>query len=847
MIKWEGARIGFFMTIVAGLFSRLPLPCQSNPVTPEQTDVAPGQGARKPGGMLTVYGEYQRGSYSGDYYEILATGGVRLRYGSTEIRADKVIVLADRDGFVRLKNKSSQESGLPQRNLPRPLPRRKITDDLLRERLQSFLHSTNQGDSEKSNFSAPLSLIHFLYLEGNVTLVHEGLEMLRASQMSFSVQDDRGVFRDVLLRLRTHRTIGPPITIIVRGDVLTKQGPRLVGRDVSITTCTAGKPHFEINSAEIEIIERGDEFEIRSKGAGFAVSGMTILPLPNAQYFTGSQLQTPIKSLSVSYDSTEQTQVEVDLGWSLNSLGGPLHEFLTGRPASEFRGDVVLGLGYNQKRGVPLDTRLNYGVEGLYRGRTDLFFMSDDGPNRREIRNRDIGNRLGNSLLIDNRERNVARTENRFFLGRETTLDLSAFSASDAAVLPEFYQESYRNAELPESSIHLRSATENRLLTVTGRANANGFSYKDSRELNDHFVEELPVATFDWLSQPLFNFTEDTSLLLTSSTNTGWLKAEPDRTAPVPFAEEVFRFDEEFELAIPFRLGPVAVRSFASSRITYFDSTKKNEEDTRWAFAAGVSAGSRFSRVWKGQGEDGSRTSVRHIVSPIITFANRFKVDGDVEDYHGFDDVDALTERNEIRFELLNRLQTSSQNSAPNELLWLDLAQTFLPNASRDNNGESLGLFEYELILRPSHWIPVPGLRLLTEGEYDWDKKEHRTFNAELSVGPVLNTHIFSDYRTDEAEKGALTYGLSSRLLDRWALVGTNQYDLERRAANHYSLQLQRLDHDWRFRIGISFNMITDDTTFYFDFEPTLGGLIRTRNERLYGRQRHFRQSGFDY
>ena len=72
-------------------------------------------------------------------------------------------------------------------------------------------------------------------------------------------------------------------------------------------------------------------------------------------------------------------------------------------------------------------------------------------------------------------------------------------------------------------------------------------------------------------------------------------------------------------------------------------------------------------------------------------------------------------------------------------------------------------------------------------------------------------------------------------------------YDLERRAANHYSLQLQRLDHDWRFRIGISFNMITDDTTFYFDFEPTLGGLIRTRNERLYGRQRHFRQRGFDY
>jgi hypothetical protein len=213
-----------------------------------------------------------------------------------------------------------------------------------------------------------------------------------------------------------------------------------------------------------------------------------------------------------------------------------------------------------------------------------------------------------------------------------------------------------------------------------------------------------------------------------------------------------------------------------------------------------------------------------------------------------FDDIDALDERAEIRFELLNRLQRHKRGpdgDRIDEFVWLDLAQTVTP-LSYQNDGHHLGLFEFELILRPAaEWVPIPNLRLLVEGEHDWNEDDQRTLNTALRFGPVLGLDWYGEYRTDRTTDGAIGYGAGTTLFGRWGLAAGGQYDLDRNQNLNYIAQITRQDHDWRILFGASFDLVTDTTSFFVNFEPTLGGLIEPRAQRQVTRQRLWAGEGF--
>ena len=203
----------------------------------------------------------------------------------------------------------------------------------------------------------------------------------------------------------------------------------------------------------------------------------------------------PIRRASVGYSGKEGAEAEVVLGLPWNSTGGKLHEWITGRPAEEFRGDWELGLGFVEERGFPLRPGIDYRAPGLYEGRIDGFWLDDQGTDLREIRANFDGS------PIDNDSRGLVRTENRVHLGENTHLDVQAFWAADPAVLSEFHNGDYRNAELPETSGYVHHQTGNHLITFGARTNLNRFSYRDNRSLAPRFVEELPVVTWNWLAQ----------------------------------------------------------------------------------------------------------------------------------------------------------------------------------------------------------------------------------------------------------------------------------------------------------------------------------------------------------
>lgn len=767
-----------------------------------------------------------------DYRELHLMGGFRFMAPGMQldVRGTNAIVLLDLEGAHAVAQ-APQPPGLPHRGVPPPEPRRRLSPEQVRARIDHTLRAAGQpqGPPAKRSADQQIDLLRYLYCEGGVTVVREGVEVVRCERMWISPLDDRIVVEEAELRYHTPGK-GDRGLLVVRGPRLVKEGGRWTGRDLVITTCTAEEPHFALAVGEAEILERDGEFEVVVRGQSLQMGGTSVLPLPDARFFTGSQSEFPIKSASAGYSSKEGVRGGVVLGLPWNRTGGAMHEFLTGRPANEFRGEWELGVGWIEERGVPLEGSLTYGAKDLYKGRTTGFWLDDHGENLREIQTNFDG------TPIDTEDRGLVSSENRVLLGESSHVDLVAFHATDPAVLSEFFGGKYRNEEVPETSAYLHHGAGNKLLTVGGRWNLDEFSYADNRSLAPKFTEELPVVTFDWIAQPLFDTPWGTPIVVDMSTDVGERRSNYDDRAAPQIDDSTFRADQLVEVSAPFLLGALSVRPYASGRGTWYDDAIDGQTEGRMAAETGVQVGTRLSRTWLGLGEDGA-DAMRHVIAPKITYRNRFHVDDDPSQFFFFDEKDALTERELVRVEVRNLLQRMDRvdggPKAPRDFVLFDLAQDYWPEADRDNGGDEIGLLYYDLLIRPRPtWLPVETLAFAVYGDYDWDDGM-RTLDTELQVGRIAGITWTADYREDNVTDGAVGMSASTQLLDRWNLYAGAQRDLQVDEWLEYSFGLVRHDHDWSISLSAGYNPYSDETTFRLEFLPRLPGMDRGRLDRL--------------
>ncbi|MBX3462587.1 MAG: hypothetical protein KF830_05420 [Planctomycetes bacterium] len=779
-------------------------------------------------GSYTFDAAYSDSREQDDQREIRLTGGFRFLAPALrlDVRGASAVLLADREGARALLQSGSR--GLPRRGIDQPPPRRQLSPELVRERLDRTLRSVGRAPQAMPAAAdeRQVDLLRFLYFEGGVTVVRDGIEVLRCDRMWVSPLDDRIVVENAELRYLTpgkERSL-----LVVRGQRLVKQGPRWTGRDLALTTCTAAEPHFALAVGEAEIIEREGEFEVVVRDQRLQVGGASVLPLPDTRILTGSQSEFPIKRLGAGYSQRLGEQADVVFGLPYNRTGGAVHQWLTGRPAEEFRGEWELGVGWIGERGAPLEGGLTYRAEGVYEGRVRGFWLDDSGDDIREIRTNFDGS------PIDAASRGLVTTENRIHLGPSTHLDLVGFAASDPAVYSEFFQGQYRSAEVPETSAYLHHADGNRLLTVGGRWNLDAFSYADNRALAPRFIEELPVLTYQLLAQPIGETPWRTPIVVDLQTEIGQRRSDYDDLAGVRTADRTLRLDQTAELSLPFHVGAVNVRPFASGRGTWYDNAVDGDSEGRIAFEGGVQLGTRLSRTWSWLDENGSQ-SVRHVIAPKVSYRNRFHVDDDPSRFFAFDGVDQLTERELVRVELRNLVQRSAAegDTTTRDFVFLDLAQDFWPNSDRDNGGQTLGLLYYDLLIRPNfRWLPLRTFAFALYGDYDW-RNGMRTLDTEVRFGPIAGITWTADYREDQVAEGALGLTARSRLLDRWNLVAGCQRDLQRDEWLNYTFGLQRDDHDWSIALSAVYNPFSEETTFRLEFLPRFGGFNRGRFERF--------------
>ena len=795
-----------------------------------------------------------------DYYEVQAQGGFRFVVDSLglTIRGDNLLVLHDLETMQEAIERGRQR-GLPTRALPNPAPRRRLSPEAIRRRLARTLAAVGQAPTSGSDPATPvnsqaLRLFRYLYCEGDIVVVQRGIEVLRCDRMWISPIDDRVVVENAEIRYQTTNSSGKQ-ELVVRGPRLVKQGPRWIGQDLTLTTCTAATPHAALHVREAEIIERDGEFEVITRGQTIQAGGVDLIPVPDARVFTGSQSEFPVKSAAGGYSNALGAQLGVVFGTPWNQTGGALHNWITGRPAGEFRGEWELGVGWIQERGTPIEPRLTYSVPGLYEGWTEGFYIDDAGRNVREIRTNLDGSALGDT------HRSVVRTANRVHLGAQTHIDVQAFHASDAAVYSEFFIDPYRTDELPETSAYLHHADGNHLLTVGTRFNLSDFSYRDDRFLADRFVEELPVMTYQWLAQPVAETPWKTPIVLDLETQVGQRRSNYDDRSLLRSSDSTLRADQHVEVSAPFRIGAFSVRPYVSGRGTFYDNTLADESETRVALEAGLQVGTRLSKTWRWLDAEGAPDALRHVIAPRITYRNRYHVDdrpGDLFQFDdvnpsrlaqlGYDTVDLLGERELVRFEVRNLFQKMVGDGAerqPRDFVFVDLAQDVLPNSDRDNDGDTLGLFFYDVLLRPTvDWLPFETFAVAHYGDLDL-KRGIQTSDTELMVGPIAGLDWAIEYREDSLFEGVLGIGARTEIFGRWMLFGRAQRDLERDEFLNYSFGLRRRDHDWIIGLTAAYNPFIDEVTFRLDFQPTFGGM-RGRRNRFGGAAANDRMS-YDY
>ncbi len=804
---------------VVALAAAAGLAAQGPPVAPTTPD-----------GSFTFESAYSDSRERDDFREIRLTGGFRFAAPGLQldVRGSSAVLLIDREG-ARALLAPGPGGGLPRRGVESPAPRRRLSAEAMRARVDRTLraigHAGNLPPDRPTD--QQVDLLRFLYFEGGVTIVRDGIEVLRCDRMWISPLDDRIVVENAEIRyltsLKDQRNL-----LVVRGQRLVKQGARWTGRDLTITTCTAAEPHAALEVGEAEIIERDGEFEVAVRGHRLEIGGVAVLPLPDARIFTGSQSEFPIKRLSASYSQNLGPQGDLVVGLPYNRVGGAVHEWLTGRPAEEFRGEWELGVGWIGERGAPLEAGLTYRVDDLYEGRVRGFWLDDDGDDLREIQTNFDGS------PIEAQSRGLVSTENRLRLGPSTHFDLVGFAATDPAVYSEFFQGQYRIDEVPETSAYLHHGAGNRLLTAGGRWNLNAFSYRDNRALAERFVEELPVVTYQWLAQPIGETPWQTPIVVDLETELGQRRSDYDDLAGTRVSDRTFRADQIVEVSTPFHLGAVSVRPYASGRGTWYDDAVDGESEGRIAVEGGVQLGTRLSRSWLWFDENGSQT-LRHVIAPRVSYRNRFHVDDDPGEFFQFDAVDGLSEGELVRVELRNLLQRSAAADDPTtrDFVLIDLAQDIWPDKNRDNGGDTLGLFYYDLLVRPSfRWLPLDVFTFGVYGDYDWNDGM-RTFDAEVRAGPIGGIVWTADYREDQAVEGAVGLSARSRLLERWDVFAGSQRDLQTDQWLNYTFGLTRDDHDWSISMSAVYNPYSDETTFRLEFMPRFGGMNRGRRDRF--------------
>lgn len=645
------------------------------------------------------------------------------------------------------------------------------------------------------------------------------------------------------------------------------------GEDLESSTCEFGVPHLALHSekATVTPVERDvgaspgaarsepgaapaktqgkdsqatplsvpglshRDFIIDPEKTWLDFEGHSLLPLPLAYWDTRWQAQLPIRHLDFGHSG--QFGYFAEVNWNLNY-------FLNLLPPTHFLPikieDSKLGLetDHFEKRGIGIGPNAEYGRDPKrwspwqlqlhdwqYYGEAEYYFINDRGEEDRSTR------------------QDVPR-ENRYwghawhrqavpYLG---FFDLEYSKLSDSAFLGEYFERVAKEEKEQETLVYWRRNIRDNL-AVTGLY---------SQRINDFQtqVERAPEGKVFLLQQPVF----ETGLYTDLNLQAAYLhRLENDALNVTP--RGFSRADVFNEWAYPVHWTPyLDARPFALLRYTEYGEVLDSAEGSegRASFGAGVAVSQHWSRVYHFAPDSFPAwmlgiQSLKHVLSPKVTYLNLFANDLDSEKTIPVDAVDTVDREESISFSLRNEIFTKSPlekkrppkvrpylqdrdgelETVPYEsrrLLDSEVSFALFPQSRRDNGGDRSSLL---ILDNTASLIPRLDVRAWFELNPNRDFREERTDSSvTYDVVPgKLSATIGDRFTRKRSNVGYVFWNWT--ISDKWVVDAYYARDFEIQRDVEYSLSFFRIFH--RIALGLEYSLdVGEDrnSTVYFNLMP---------------------------
>ncbi|HLG43130.1 MAG TPA: hypothetical protein VI643_07175 [Planctomycetota bacterium] len=667
-----------------------------------------------------------------------------------------------------------------------------------------------------------------LYAEGAVTM-----ETTRSQITAESLFFDRKLDRAFILKfvMRGESQPGSPVVFRAR-EARRLAADRYIVEEAEASTCVYGTPHYAVRISRAEITVRGaDPRDATPRDRGWSLfptggdiyvaaddislwyGAVPVFYFPGLTYRLGDDLV--LRSIRAGSSGRFGTFVYTEWGLS----------FDTGEGRDRKRwGDLIFEIDYRRVRGWAGGVDFHWNTDPA-RGYLDTYGLNDRGPNPRV----DFEQQF---IPLEDDARGRARMFHRHDLSESVRYEAEASYLSDRNLLQEFFPREFKEGKEQESTLYFRGLHGNAAWFAQARARMNDFQTQ---------LEYLPRFEIWWLGDRLgfpglgpAQYSYATQIVNFRQTFDETLGTSSFRTE---------RVDSLHEMSVPFDFGPVQLVPYGAVRLGAWGDDLMGERETRVIALMGFGVRTQFSRIFDvtAMGLDG----LRHVIDLQARWMNAYVEDFDPMTLFRFDNVDRLTNFEEVTFEIVQRFQTRGRDAKGelagiHEFLEVGLAVEYYPDSDRDTIALAETSFAYPF--DPMGIFPLPGrpfarrrwsnvfwrlnftphgpITLRASGEYDPVGHEEVGRDAGVSLNldgggsiSVSNTFVKDGTNT-------FTFAAVAPVTPKWTLDGLVQYDYRTRSTVTQRFGIARDLHDLVLHLSFEIDRGQDDVRILFRFEP---------------------------
>lgn len=660
-----------------------------------------------------------------------------------------------------------------------------------------------------------------IYAEGDVFIQFDN-QVLRAERIYFDPALNRiVVVHGYVSSLMTRRRGSAPVPFVLRADEL-RLYVRRVGNDpknlrrslekiraknVSVTSCSFGIPHYHIHASDIRVDPYEDEHaELTVTDATLNIRETPVFYLPYLWGRSSFVEYFPLQSISGGSSGRFGTYVYTRWGDDilLRDRNGKKRKW----------GDWTLNLDSRTRRGPGAGLTIDYDWDNYF-GLVTGYYINDDGTDKGR----------GDDFQPPHEDRGRFRAFHRQRLPLDLQLDVEGAWVSDRNFLYEYFEGEARNGKVQENYARVMRDHEN----LSGR-----LIYRP--RINDFYTrtQYLPQFSGEVFSQPLIpgGFL-GTNLYVDSRASATHGGIAYDEALSIP-DRRLNRGDASMTFELPFQLGPLHFAPNFTGRYTgWSESAQDADKIGRDAWAVGARV---HTQVWRGYRDALFGMDLRHVVEPQVLYTNTFQSSREPRELVIMDETELLQEFEAITVRFNQRFQVKPGRQVIDVLEW-DNAMVFYPDADRDNNGHTEGPWISRLKAGVAPFV------LLADSVYDFNKDEFAVANVGIigALGriPGIRKSALIGYvghRFAKRISDVFTGNLRARLGEKWTVESFFQYDYRKDRVMNQRYVIGRNFH--RFRLELEFySRGGDDTGFRFAFAPVefFQDLKRTRQRYAEG------------